>query len=170
MSGLGDSWVIVIVIGLAAVIFFVFPLTTISGQQDKVTMTQVQSATNDFGDKIVTNARIEQQDLDNFLQELGTMGAYSTEITIDVQDENFRKKEISLNQKIGDDNSTYTLKMTQIQEALNDAGYVELNPGDTVKIIVIKEGTSTYEQLVNALYRFVGNGSKEVASYTGMAT
>lgn len=51
---MGDSFVTIIAIFLAAILMFVFPLMSISERTDDVSQLSVQTATTEFVDKVRT--------------------------------------------------------------------------------------------------------------------
>ena len=54
---MGDSFVTIIAIFLAAILMFVFPLMSISERTDDVSQLSVQTATTEFVDKVRTTGK-----------------------------------------------------------------------------------------------------------------
>ena len=55
---MGDSFVTIIAIFLAAILMFVFPLMSISERTDDVSQLSVQTATTEFVDKVRTTGKL----------------------------------------------------------------------------------------------------------------
>ena len=65
---MGDSFVTIIAIFLAAILMFVFPLMSISERTDDVSQLSVQTATTEFVDKVRTTGKLTLDDYDKYVQ------------------------------------------------------------------------------------------------------
>ena len=65
---MGDSFITIIAIFLAAILMFIFPLMSISERTDDISQLSVQTATTDFVDKVRTTGKLTLDDYDKFLQ------------------------------------------------------------------------------------------------------
>ena len=81
---MGDSFVTIIAIFLAAVLMFVFPLMSMSERTDDVSQLSVQTATTEFVDKVRTTGKLTQDNYDKYLQTLASTGN-SYEVNMQVQ-------------------------------------------------------------------------------------
>lgn len=67
---MGDSFVTIIAIFLAAMLMFVFPLMSVSEKSDNISQLTVQTATTDFVDKVRTTGELTLDDYDKYIQQL----------------------------------------------------------------------------------------------------
>ena len=71
---MGDSFVTIIAIFLAAILMFVFPLMSISERTDDVSQLSVQTATTEFVDKVRTTGKLTLDDYDKYVQTITSTG------------------------------------------------------------------------------------------------
>ena len=158
-GGIESSFAIVICIGLAAVLMFVFPLMTMADKQDDKTVQDVQIATTELVDTITTTKSITQEDYDNFLLTLAATGnSYDVEITVYIPEENPAKKQTSATQTTGD--TYYIMYTSQVLEQIP----LNLDQGAMVLVEVENTNTTIAEQLRNAIYSLLGNDSATIVA------
>lgn len=168
---MGDTFMVVIVIGLTVVLMFVIPLMTMADRTDDVAQLTVSAATSDFVDNIRTTGKITPEDYDKFVQTLTSTGnTYDVEFEVKVLDENPGKKTAqTAYEKIGE-NVYYTEYTTQIMEDLNDStnnNTKYLKEGDIVSVSVKNTNTTISQLLRNFFYRVTGNDSSTIGASNG---
>ena len=86
---MGDSLGTVIVIAIAAILMFVFPVMTMADRTDDVSQLTVQTETTEFVDEIRTTGKITPEKYDQFVQSITSTGnLYDVDIEVKVLDEN----------------------------------------------------------------------------------
>ena len=71
---MGDSLGTVIVIAIAAILMFVFPVMTMADRTDDVSQLTVQTETTEFVDEIRTTGKITPEKYDQFVQSITSTG------------------------------------------------------------------------------------------------
>ena len=168
---MGDTLITVIAIALAAVLMFVFPLMTMSDRTDDVSQLAVETATTDFVDDVRTTGKLTQEDYDNFILTIGATGnAYDVEITLQILDENPKKKTTEGATVIGD-NIYYTMYTSQVTDQLAASKMISLKEGDNVTVKVKNKNNTIAVQLRNWAYKVTGNDSSTItAEASGIVT
>ena len=169
---MGDSLITIIAIALAAVLMFVFPLMSLSDRTDDVSELVVQSATDEFVDKIRNTGKLTLDDYEKYLQTISSTGnSFETEIAIHQLDENPGVKVSQAEMtKIGE-NIYYSSYTSQIQQELNKSGRIKLKEGDMISVVVKNTNQTIAQILRNFFYRIAGNDSYAVAaSKNGVVT
>ena len=86
---MGDSFVTIIAIFLAAILMFVFPLMSISERTDDVSQLSVQTATTEFVDKVRTTGKLTLDDYDKYVQTITSTGnSFEVSMQAQILDEN----------------------------------------------------------------------------------
>ena len=86
---MGDSFITIIAIFLAAILMFIFPLMSISERTDDISQLSVQTATTDFVDKVRTTGKLTLDDYDKFVQTITATGnSFDVEMQAQILDEN----------------------------------------------------------------------------------
>lgn len=167
-----DSFVTVIAIILAAVLMFIFPLMSMSQRTDDVSQLAVQTATEEFVIDVRTTGKLTEDRLDEYLTILYSTGnSYDVEISVDVLDENPGKKTAQVSSdKIGE-NITYSIYTTQIEQNLEEDGYLLLKEGDNINVSVKNTNTTIAQMFINVFYSITGNDTYAVtAQSSGIVT
>lgn len=166
---MGDSLITIVVIILAAILLFVFPMITLADRNDDVSQIAVQTATVDFVDSMRETGKITQKKYDEFLQTIHSTGnTYTVELELKRLDENPSKKSANANQQIIGENTYYSIYTTQILEQL-DAGTVYLKKGDIVSAGVVNNNQTLGEVLKNFFYQLTGNSAYTItAKHSGV--
>ena len=167
---MGDSLGTVIVIAIAAILMFVFPVMTMADRTDDVSQLTVQTETTEFVDEIRTTGKITPEKYDQFVQSITSTGnLYDVDIEVKVLDENPGKKTLQTTKdKIGENGyvSAYT---TQFEEQLEKSGKIKLNTGDMILVSVVNANPTFAQQLKSFAYKITGNDSATIiASKAGM--
>ena len=80
---MNDTLVIVIVIFLAAILMFIFPLMSLSERSDDISQLAVQTATSEFVNNARTKGKVTLADYSSFVQTLAATGnSYDIEMEI----------------------------------------------------------------------------------------
>lgn len=165
---MGDTFMVVIVIGLTVVLMFVIPLMTMANRTDDVTQLTVSAATSDFADNIRTTGKITPDDYNKYVQTLSSTGnTYEVEFEVKVLDENPGKKAVQVTRdKIGE-NYYYSVFDSQVKELIENNTKPEtyyLKEGDMVSLKAKNISPTFYQQLTNFLHTVVGNDTYTIAA------
>lgn len=163
---MGDSLITVVVIVLAAVLMFVFPLLTVSENSDSTAQLSVQNATTEFVENIRSTGKLTLDAYDKYIQTINSTGnTFDVQIEIQVLDENPGVKTTQTDQtKIGE-NIYYTEYTSQVLNQINgNNGKKILKEGDIVTVKALNTNTTIAQTLRNFLYRTAGNNSSSIAA------
>ena len=142
---MGDSFVTIIAIFLAAMLMFVFPLMSVSEKSDNISQLTVQTATTDFVDKVRTTGELTLDDYDKYIQTITSTGnAFDVELMVQIMDENIGVKTTQAETtKIGE-NIYYNLYTSQLESVLKDnkKHKITLKEGDRVSVTVKNTNTN----------------------------
>ena len=171
---MGDSFVTIIAIFLAAMLMFVFPLMSVSEKSDNISQLTVQTATTDFVDKVRTTGELTLDDYDKYIQTITSTGnAFDVELMVQIMDENIGVKTTQAETtKIGE-NIYYNLYTSQLESGLKDnkKHKITLKEGDRVSVTVKNTNTTIAQTLRNFFYRIAGNDTYQIAvQYAGIVT
>lgn len=155
---MGDTFIIVIAIGLSAVLLFVFPMMSLADRTDDISGIALQAETEEYVNKVSTTGVITLDDTDQFMQTISASGnSYEVDIQLYLLDENPGVKLTQAEMtKIGE-NLYYTYYTTQIQDALNENGRIRLKQGDMIVVEVKNTNQTIAEQLWNLIFQLTGN-------------
>lgn len=155
---MGETLTTVIVIGIATVLLFVFPMQAMSEKNDEVAQLSVQSLVTEYVNKVSKSGLMTLADYEKLESSLSATGnSYDIEIELRIADKNPGKK--AENQKIGD-TTYYSLYTNQIKELLNKEPYkIQLKQGDFIKVTVKNTNTTMSQMFKNLLYGLTGNES-----------
>lgn len=171
---MGDSFVTIIAIFLAAMLMFVFPLMSVSEKSDNISQLTVQTATTDFVDQVRTTGELTLDDYDKYIQTITSTGnAFDVELMVQIMDENIGVKTTQAETtKIGE-NIYYNLYTSQLESVLreNKKHKITLKEGDRVSVTVKNTNTTIAQTLRNFFYRIAGNDTYQIAvQYAGIVT
>lgn len=161
---MSDTMVTIIAIFLAAVLMFIFPLLSVSERGEDISQLAVQTATQEFVDKVATKGVITKEDYDAYVQALGITGnTYDIEIEVQHLDGNPGKK-ATAGDLIGE-NLRYSEFTSTIIEALGGSnGKYPLSKGDNVIVSVKNTNTTLAQLLRNFVYTVTGNENYQVGA------
>ena len=170
---MGDSFVTIIAIFLAAILMFIFPLMSISERTDDVSQLSVQTATTEFVDKVRTTGKLTLDDYDKYMQTITSTGnSFEVSMQAQILDENPGVKTTQAETtKIGE-NVYYSQFTSQIMDTLDKNGVVYLKEGDLFSTSVKNTNTTMSQQLKGFLYKVSGgNDTYSIAAeHAGMVT
>lgn len=169
---MGDSFITIIAIFLAAILMFVFPLMSMSERTDDVSQLSVQTATTEFVDYVRTTGKLTTDNYDKYLQTLTSTGnSYEVDIQLQILDENPGVKTTQADTtKIGE-NLYYNLYTSQVEEKLDNNGKITLKEGDRISVSVKNTNQTISQILKNFFYSLSGNDTYQIfAQHAGIVT
>ena len=169
---MGDTLTIVVVIGLVAILMFVFPLMTMADRTDDISQLTVETATTEVVDNARTAGKLTMDQYSKYVETISSTGnAYDVEMEVKVLDENPCKKTSQAKAtKIGE-NEYYAMYTSQILDRLEENGTLPLKEGDIVVFRARNKSTTPAQQLKNFLYSVTGNGTYTIAAeHAGIVT
>lgn len=169
---MGDSFVTVIAIFLAAILMFVFPLMSMSERTDDVSQIAVQTTTTEFVDKVRTTGKLTLDDYDKYLATIVSTGnSFNVDIEIQQLDENPGVKTTQTEMtKIGE-NLYYNIYTSQVEDKLNTSGKITLKEGDIISVTVKNTNQTISQTLKNFFYQLTGNDTYQIAAqHAGIVT
>lgn len=170
---MGDSFVTIIVIFLAAILMFVFPLMAMSERTDDVSQLSGKTATTEFVDTVRTTGKLTLDDYDRFVQQLTSTGnSFEIEMEAQILDENPGVKTTQAETtKIGE-NVYYILYTSQLEEKLNSGSHkITFKEGDRFSVKIKNTNTTIAQTLRNFFYRISGNDTYQIAAqHAGIVT
>ena len=169
---MGDSLITVVVIVLAAVLMFVFPLLTVSENSDNTSQLSVQNATTEFVENIRSTGKITLNSYDKYIQTINSTGnTFDVQMEVQILDENPGVKTTQTQQKKIGENIYYTQYTTQVLNELKSSNKKTLKEGDIVTVKALNTNTTIAQTLRNFLYRIAGNNTSSIAaSHSGIVT
>jgi competence protein ComGC len=159
----GEVPITMIAIFLAAVLMFIFPLVSISEQQDKIAQEALQAATSNFVNSVAQKGYISKEDYDKYCSEIGATGnTYDIQIEVQKIDENPGKKTTITSGDLIGENVSYSEFTDTILEKVNGSSekYV-LNQGDNV-IVTAKSKNIRASQLSRSVGFLLKGNSGDV--------
>lgn len=170
---MSDTLIIVIVIGLAAILMFVFPLMTMADRTDDISQLTVETATTEFVDDIRTTGKLTLAKYNKYVETISATGnSYDVEMEIKVLDENPGKKVTTAKSQVIGENTYYSKYTSQILDELNNSnGTVTLKEGDVFVAAAKNDNITLSQQFKNFLYSVTGNDSYIIgAEHAGIVT
>lgn len=169
---MGDSFITIIAIFLAAILMFVFPLMTMADKNDDVSQLVVETATTEFVDNVRSTGVLTLDDYDAFVQEIVATGnAYQIEMEADLSDTNPNIKTTQVTTtKIGD-TLYYSMYTSQIEDHLKTKDTLTFKEGDIFSTSVKNTNITIGQTLRNFFYQIIGNNNYQVGTqHAGMVT
>lgn len=172
---MGDSFVTIIAIFLAAILMFIFPLMSISERTDDVSQLSVQTATTEFVDKVRTTGKLTLDDYDKYIQTITSTGnSFEVSMQAQILDENPGVKTTQAETtKIGE-NVYYNLYTSQLEDRLNSNSTnnrITFKEGDRFSVTVKNTNITIAQIIRNFLYRIAGNDTYQIAAqHAGIVT
>ena len=152
---MSDTFITIIAVIAVALVMFIFPLMTVSNQNDKITETSVRAIVSEFVNTAAKEGKITTSNYDGFIQKLYATGnTYSVELEVQVLDDNPGSKGTNA---IGE-NISYSVFTNDILKELEDENdkVYELKKGDYVKAKVTNTNVTFGTQMKNFMYSIMG--------------
>ena len=167
---MGDSLITVISIVLAAVLIFVFPMMAMAERNDDIAQTTVQTAVQEFVNKVSSTGKITQVDYDTMVQKIYATGnTFDTEMEVQVLDANpGRMKDNPNTQKdMPGENNTYSIFQSQIMDEMKSSSSkeVKLKEGDNIIVSVINSNITFSQMFKGVFYGLSGNNSYKIVAH-----
>lgn len=169
---MGDSFITIVAIFLAAILMFVFPLMSMSERTDDVSELAVKTSTTEFVDKVRTTGKLTLEDYQKYISTISSTGnSFDVDIEIQELDENPGVKTTQAEMtKIGE-NYYYSLYTSQVEEKLDKNGKITLKEGDRVGVSVKNTNKTISQTLKNFFYQLAGNDTYQIAAqHAGIVT
>lgn len=165
---MGDSLGTVIVIAIAAILMFVFPVMTMADRTDDVSQLTVQNETTEFVDEIRTTGKITPEKYDQFVQSITSTGnLYDVDIEVKVLDENPGKKSVQVQRDKLGENYYFEVFNSQVMEKIDANQPYLLKEGDIVAVKVKNSTQTLSQQFKNFFYTVLGNDTYTIAADHG---
>ena len=165
---MGDSLITVVVIVLAAVLMFVFPLLTVSENSDSTSQLSVQNATTEFVENIRSTGKITQDAYDKYIQTINSTGnTFDVQIEVQVLDENPGKKSVQVQRDKLGENYYFEVFNSQVMEKIDANQPYLLKEGDIVAVKVKNSTQTLSQQFKNFFYTVLGNDTYTIAADHG---
>lgn len=173
---MGDSLTVIVVIILAAILMFVFPMMAMSERNDDIAQLTVDTIITDFVNTSRNTGKITSASYEKLLTDLHATGnAYDITMELQVLDANPSKKSTALsvstsNNKIGE-NIYYSIYTSQIMDELDSDGVKYMKEGDILKVSASNTNNTLSQTLKNFLYSITGNDTYSITgSHSGIVT
>ncbi len=160
-----DTAITIIVIVVAAILLFVFPMLATAENKNEVDLAYVQSSVTEFVNTNATKGVITLESLDSLKQKLATTGnTYDVNLEVSRKTDDVGKKSgWSTGTNIGE-GAFYTLQGTQINEQLESTGQFKLNVGDTLSAKVENSSKTMASTLKSAILGVSESSKSEIAA------
>lgn len=160
-----DTAITIIVIVVAAILLFVFPMLATAENKNEVDLAYVQSSVTEFVNTNATKGVITLESLDSLKQKLATTGnTYDVNLEVSRKTDDVGKKSgWSTGTNIGE-GAFYTLQGTQINEQLESTGQFKLNVGDTLSAKVENSSKTMASTLKSAILGISESSKSEIAA------
>lgn len=167
-----DTLIVIVVIGVAAILMFVFPVMTMSDRSDDMVELAVRTAVTEFVDAVRATGKLTADDYDVFVVTIGSTGnTYDIEMEAKILDENPGKKTTQVQaNKIGENvyYSKYTSQL--LDELYTEDGKkrtISFKEGDYFSVKVKNTNTTLSQQFKNFFYIVTGNDTYTIAAQHG---
>lgn len=170
---MGDSLITIVVIGLVAVLMFIFPVMTMADRSDDIAQLAVETETREFVDDVRTTGKLTLDKYEKFVENISATGhSYTVEMTSTVNDETPGKKVTQADATKYGENASWVMYQSQIMDYLNNNGGVMLlDEGSDFSVQVKNNDVALSQQFNNFLYKVTGNDSYVIAaSHSGIVT
>ncbi len=172
---MGDSLITIVVIGLVAVLMFIFPVMTMADRSDDIAQLAVETETREFVDDVRTTGKLTLDKYEKFVENISATGhSYTVEMTSTVNDETPGKKVTQADATKYGENASWVMYTSQIIDTLNNPnnhGVMSLAEGSDFSVQVKNNDVTLSQQFNNFLYKVTGNDSYVIAaSHSGIVT
>lgn len=152
---MSDIFITIITIMAVALLLFIFPLISVTSQDEAITKMDVQALVSTFANTVSKEGKITLDNYDEFVQKLYATGnAYEIEIEVQILDDTL-SREGTEKYVIGE--SLYYSEFTSaIEKELRENGKYDLKQGDYIKVKVENTNETFGTQLKRFLYGAIG--------------
>ena len=168
----GETLIVIVVIGLAVILIFVFPVMSMLDRADDITQLSVQEAITEFVDTVLTTGKLDPDKYDALVIQLGATGnAYEIEMMARIKDENPRKKVTQVQADKTGENGYYDIYTAQLMDMSytenGDKRDVLFNKGDYFPAAARDKNVSSTRPLDNFFYKTTGTEAYRIAAQRG---
>jgi len=162
---MGDSLISIIAIFLAAILMFIFPLMSMSERTDDISQLAIQTATDEFVNKLRKTGELTLDDYEKYLQTISSTGnSFEVELIVHQLDENPGVKVTQAEMtKIGE-NVYYNIYTSQVEDIMTELGRIKLKEGDMLSVTVENTNQTIAQLLRNFFYQVAGDDSYQIAA------
>jgi len=162
-----DTLITVIAIFIAAIVMFVFPVMYIAKSNETIAQSNVQALTNEFVNKIRTEAKITKNGMADFSQKINSTGnKFDIQIKVSVLDENPKKENTTT---IGQ-NLYYDIVIDGNGNLPGNQDEINLTEGSVVTVKVENTNKDLYQMFMTAIMGTNNDTSAIEATATGIVT
>ena len=167
-----DIAITIIVIIIAAILLFVFPLMATAENKNEVDLAYVQSAVTDFVNANASRGVITLESVDALKQKLATTAnTYDVNMEINRKTDDVGKKNTWQTGANLGEGAFFTLQSTQIIEELEKTGQFKLNIGDTLTVKIENSSKTLASSLKSAILGVTQSSKSEItASASALVT
>lgn len=168
---MNDTLGTIIVIFIAAILMFVFPLMAIADNNDTIASQAVQAKTVEFVDKERNVGAITQSDLDEYKDSIAALGhSFKTDLEVKSIDDNVGKKATWTTSTVIGENVYYSIYTDKIESQVYGAsGKYALSQGDIFSVTSVNTDTTIGQSLRNVFYSITGKGTYKISgSHSGV--
>lgn len=160
-----DIAITLIVIIIAAILLFVFPLLATAENKNEVDLAYVQSSATEFVNSSATKGIITIESMDTLKQKLATTGnTYDVNLEVSRKTDDVGKKTSWTTGTNLGEGAFFTLQGTQINEQLEKTGQFKLNTGDTLTVKVENSNVTMASSLKSAILGVTDSSKSEITA------
>ncbi len=158
-----NSFTIMIVIGLAAIIMIVVPLLSTAGRLEDIDQSKLQAALTDFVEKAASSGKITLKDyVDELIPKIDNVNKYEVELEIWKLDQNPNKKTTQTKHTVIGQNTYIIEYSTDVMEELYNNGEIKLQEGWKIHAYA-------YNTNVTKEQAFSGQANADISTHTAEA-
>ena len=168
---MNDTLGTIIVIFVAAILMFIFPLMTIADRNDDIASQAVQAKTVEFVDQERKVGAITQADLTEYKDSIAALGhTFQTDIEVKAIDDNVGKKTTWTTSTVVGENVYVSVYTGEIEDQVYGAsGKYTLKEGDILSVTSVNTDTTIGQSLRNVFYAITGQGTYRISgSHSGV--
>ena len=165
---IGDSFMTVIALLIAAVLMFGIPLLTVANRADDINQQMLQTETSEWVNEIAGKAKLTMDDYSAFVERISasTGVACEVEMVVRIQDENAGKKTSQTSNSKNGENETIDEHTSQIMDKLEKYGVYLMKEGDYFYVTVKSTALGSVQKLANMFYEITG---QDITAYAASA-
>ena len=161
-GSVGNSFTIMITIGLAAIIMIIVPLLSTAGRLEDIDQSRLQAAVSEFAEKCASDGTIKESEYDKLVSQINNTNKYEIEIEVGKLDQNPNKKTTQTNSKVIGQNTYVFEYSSEVMKKLNEKGEYPLEEG--WKLYVYAYNTNVTKEQA-----FSGQNNADIATHSAEA-
>jgi hypothetical protein len=168
---MGNSLTTMIVIFLAAILLFIFPLMSLAEKNDNIAQLKIQTAVDEFLNDAISTGKITQDKYEDFRSKMVSTGnSFDVELEVKKLDENVSKK-VTWNDGTVIGENMYISEYTyDIEKSLDSPkGVYNMKKGDILSVSVKNTNQTLSQTLRNVIYSITRTEAYQIgAQASGM--